>query len=191
MEGASRLLTRLISAGLVMALLAPSLAMAGDGKQDAGSAQQPAASQATSQPADAGAAPAATQSQSAQPSSDQLPDSPGAVQSQTNGPAQQTATGQSQSSDPVPQSAPAQSSPQPQHPPQGTAREPLGTAAAEIESTTGVAASKPAGTAIAPAKQKRARMILIRVSALVGAGVAIGTVAALSSASPSRPPGSH
>ena len=186
MEAASRLLTRLISAGLVMALLAPSLAMAGDGKQDAGSAPPPAASPATSQPADAGAAARASQTQSAQPGQDQLPDSPGAMQSETNAPAQPDATRQFQTGDPVPQP-----SPQPQYPPQGIAREPLGTAAAEIESTTGVAASKPAGTAIAPAKQRRVRMILIKVSALVGAGVAIGTVAALSSASPSRPPGSH
>lgn len=70
-------------------------------------------------------------------------------------------------------------------------QEPVGTAAAESVETTGVAASNPAGAAIAPAKQRRTRAILIKVGALVGAGVAIGTVAALSSASPSRPPGAR
>jgi len=71
------------------------------------------------------------------------------------------------------------------------AQEPVGTAAAESVETTGVAASKPAGAAIAPAKQRRTRSLLIKVGAIVGAGVAIGTVAALSSASPSRPPGAR
>jgi len=70
-------------------------------------------------------------------------------------------------------------------------QEPVGTAAAGSVETTGVAASNPAGAAIAPAKQRRTRTILIKVGALVGAGVAIGTVAALSSASPSRPPGAR
>ncbi len=70
-------------------------------------------------------------------------------------------------------------------------QEPVGTAAAESVEATGVAASNPAGAAIAPAKQRRTRAILIKVGALVGAGVAIGTVAALSSASPSRPPGAR
>jgi hypothetical protein len=70
---------------------------------------------------------------------------------------------------------------------QNGAQEPVGTAAAQYVKTTGVAASKPAGAAIAPAKQRRARSILIKVGAIVGAGVAVGTVAALASASPSRP----
>jgi hypothetical protein len=67
----------------------------------------------------------------------------------------------------------------------------VGTAAAEFIKTTGVAASKPAGSAIAPAKQRRARSILIKVAAIAGAGVAVGAVVALSAASPSRPAGSH
>ena len=71
------------------------------------------------------------------------------------------------------------------------AQEPVGTAAAGSVEATGVAASKPAGAAIAPAKQRRTRALLIKVGAVVGAGVAIGTVAALSNASPSRPPGAR
>jgi len=64
---------------------------------------------------------------------------------------------------------------------------PVGSAAAPYEKTTGVAASRPAGAVIAPAKQRRARSILIRVSIVVGAAVAIGTVVALSHGSPNRP----
>ena len=64
---------------------------------------------------------------------------------------------------------------------------PVGTAAAPYEKTTGVAASRPAGAVIAPAKQKRARIILIRVGIVVGAAVAVGTVVALSKGSPSKP----
>jgi hypothetical protein len=74
---------------------------------------------------------------------------------------------------------------------QQQAQEPVGTAAAGSLETTGVAASKPAGAAIAPAKQRRTRAFLIKVSAVVGASVAIGTVVALSNASPSRPPGAR
>jgi hypothetical protein len=83
------------------------------------------------------------------------------------------------------------SPPQQQSPASQQAQEPVGTAAAGSVETTGVAASKPAGAAIAPAKQRRTRALLIKVSALVGASVAIGTVVALSNASPSRPPGAR
>jgi hypothetical protein len=64
---------------------------------------------------------------------------------------------------------------------------PVGAAAAPPESTMGVAASRPAGAVVAPGKQRRARSILIRVGLIVGAGVALGTVMALSHATPSRP----
>jgi hypothetical protein len=73
-----------------------------------------------------------------------------------------------------------------QQAPDGAPR-PVGTAAAPYEKTTGVAASRPAGAVIAPAKQRRARSILIRVSVVVGAAVAVGTVVALSHGSPGRP----
>lgn len=66
-------------------------------------------------------------------------------------------------------------------------RAPVGTAVAPATKTTGVAASSPAGAAIAPAKQKRAHTFLIRMGLLIGAGVAVGTVVALSSGSSSRP----
>jgi hypothetical protein len=74
---------------------------------------------------------------------------------------------------------------------QTVVHQPVGTAAAEALPITGVAASRPAGAALAPARQRRVRSVLIRVGSLVGAGVAIGTTMALSQGSPSRPPGSH
>ncbi len=80
---------------------------------------------------------------------------------------------------------PAQSTSQEQQPTEPA--KPVGTAAAPYEKTMGVAASRPAGAVIAPAKQRRVRTILIRMGVIVGAGVAIGTVAALSHGSPSRP----
>jgi hypothetical protein len=64
---------------------------------------------------------------------------------------------------------------------------PVGTAAAPYVKALGVPGSKPAGAAIAPAKQRRTRSVLIKVGILLGVAVAIGTVAAASSGSPSRP----
>jgi len=114
----------------------------------------------------------------AQPASDQLPDSPGALLARSNDGMPQPSDGQQ----------PVQPPPQP---PQNQVHEPVGTAAAEWMPLTGVAASRPAGAALAPAKQRRARSVLIKVGALLGAGAAVGTVMALSAASPSKPPGSH
>jgi len=142
--------------------------------------------------------------------SQDLPDSPGALvaqngtaPSQNNGgqsaapnspapevqqatPADQTQTTQPDSAQPAPTNQ-SQSTPVQQN---QTAR-PAGTAVAETPSTTGVAASNPAGAAIAPAKPHRVRIFLISLGAIAGAGVALGAVAALSSGSPSRPPGAH
>lgn len=106
-------------------------------------------------------------------------------------PAQSQATPQS-SAAPDSQAAPQTSNPpaatspssttQPQ---QNGATAPVGTAAAPYEKGIGVAASRPAGAVIAPAKQRRTRSVLIKVGLIVAAGVAIGTVVALSNASPS------
>jgi hypothetical protein len=96
------------------------------------------------------------------------------------------------SPDPKPMQAAGQSgqsgSPQSgSEPPQNSAPNPVGTAAAPVMKSGGVAASRPAGAVIAPGKQRRARSILIMVGVAVGAAVAVGTVVALSHASPSRP----
>ncbi len=68
------------------------------------------------------------------------------------------------------------------------AQQPDGTAAAERGRTVGGPASKPAGMAIAPAKQKSSRGLLIKLGALMAAGAAIGTVYALTRGTPATPP---
>jgi hypothetical protein len=65
-----------------------------------------------------------------------------------------------------------------------------GTAAAQTEKPSGNAASRPAGAAIAPPKQRQVRSFLVKFGLIAGAGVALGTVYALSESSPSRVPGS-
>jgi hypothetical protein len=118
---------------------------------------------------------------------DQPQTQPAAQPATTSAPADNTAQpAQSQSTE-LPNSP---GTVRPQAQPVSTER-PVGTAAAEIGNASGTAASKPAGVAIAPAKQHQSRSLLIKVGALLGAGVAIGTVMALSNASPSRPPNSQ
>lgn len=66
--------------------------------------------------------------------------------------------------------------------------EPLGAATAGGVATAGGGASRPAGTAIAPAKQHQVRSFLIKLGAVAAAGAAIGTVYALSRGTSSTPP---
>ncbi len=70
-----------------------------------------------------------------------------------------------------------------------TPQAPAGAAAAQKGVTAGGAASRPAGNAIAPAKQRQVRSLLIKLGAIAGAAVAIGTVVALSKGTSSKPPG--
>jgi hypothetical protein len=108
-----------------------------------------------------------------QPVTSNLPDAPSATQQQ-NAPATQPP-------------APAETQPPPAEtePPQ---QQPLGAAAAEAATPTGGAASKPAGTAIAPAKQRQVRSLLIKLGVVAAAGVALGTVYGLSRGTSSLPP---
>lgn len=100
-------------------------------------------------------------------------------------PAQEVQVAQStQQTSPASNAAPVQPSSDPQ---QTSTANPVGTAAAPSEKPVGSTGSEPAGAAIAPAKQRRVRRILISVGAIIGAGIAVGTVAALSHSSPSRP----
>jgi hypothetical protein len=132
--------------------------------------------------------PAAAGTQNSQPASsgpnttadnrDALPDSPGAAQQTSSGPQESNAPA-SQQPAPAPQQKAAQR------------QEPVGTAAAGVENTAGIAASKPAGVAIAPPKQRRVRQLVIKLGVIAGAGAALGTVMALSKGSPSTPPGSR
>lgn len=124
----------------------------------------------------------------------ELPDSPGTAWSKAQEDAtQQTSSSPSTSSSPAqaPSSettAPAISTdPNQNEKPQ----RPVGTAAAEAPKVNGVTAAQPAGVAVAPAKQRRVRTIVLRVGALVGAGAALGAVIALTAATPSKPPGAH
>ncbi len=68
--------------------------------------------------------------------------------------------------------------------------EPLGTATAESVPASGGGASRPAGTAIAGEKQHQMRSLFLKLGAVAAAGIAIGTVAGLSKATPSTAPGS-
>jgi hypothetical protein len=68
---------------------------------------------------------------------------------------------------------------------------PAGAAVGQQGATAGGAASKPAGNAIAPAKQRQVRSLLIKLGLIGAAGVAVGTVVGLSKSSPSKPPNSR
>lgn len=142
--------------------------------QQAGDAPQPQAAPAQNsqaQPATQDQQPAQTAPQDQAPANHQppveLPENPG--RSNTNAPANNAPTAQQ---------------------PQQQKQEPNGTAVAPQIETSGGAASKPAGVAIAPPKQRRVRSLLIKLGVLAGAGIAIGTVAGLSAASPSHVPNS-
>ena len=120
----------------------------------------------------------------------EFPDSPGAAWSKAQDAATAQQSSSSQTATPTPQptgtasTAPAQD--QEQKP-----QRPVGTAAAEAPKAKGVTAAQPSGVAIAPAKQRRVRTLVIKVGAIVAAGAAVGTVIALAEATPSRPPGAH
>jgi hypothetical protein len=131
------------------------------------------------------------------PTCKELPDSPGVTLARLQPPSPveksfaQSEGGQSSGAPAQPtqdQQAPAQPS---QAAPQPATPKPEGTAAAGANPATGVAASQPAGMAIAPAKQHRTRTLVLRTGAILGAGVALGSVFALTRGTPSKPPGAH
>jgi hypothetical protein len=65
--------------------------------------------------------------------------------------------------------------------------EPLGAATAEGVATVGGGASRPAGVAIAPAKQNQRRSLLLKLGAIAAVGVAGGTIYALSKGTSAKP----
>jgi len=164
-DGIRSMAARLVAGSLVLAVLASSSALALPGPQETNPDQ--------SRPE--GPANGSTQAPAATPAVEPLPDSPGAGRPQDA----QGATSQAGAAQSLPQSQ------------KDANQKPVGTAAAETATTTGFAASKPAGAALAPAKQKRSRTILISVGAIAGAAVALGLVVALSKGTPSKPPGSQ
>jgi hypothetical protein len=127
----------------------------------------------TTQPAPAQSEPA--QSAPSQPNVQSGPDS------RNSQPVQDAGSGQTVSD-------PQSQAPGPQ---KSSIQKPLGTAAAGIVSTPAVAASRPEGAALAPAKQRRVRLLVIKLGIVAAAAVALGTTVALSSASPGKPPGAH
>ncbi len=116
---------------------------------------------------------------------DSIPDSPGAVRSSSQD--EKTSSADSIAVLEQTQTEPGGASPQQNAPPQ----KPVGTAAAEAPNVNAISASQPAGVAIAPAKQRRVRTIILKTGAIVGAGVAIGVIVALTAATPPKPPGAH
>ena len=85
---------------------------------------------------------------------------------------------------------PQLSAPTDGEPAQGLQR-PLGTAGAPAPAALPIAAAEPTGIAIAPAKQRRVRKIVLKVGALVGAGAALSTVLILTETTASKPPVAH
>ena len=196
----SRWIHRLIGVFLVIPLAgAPELFAALNGQQpDAG--VQPAGGQQVAQlpdtpsvslaqaraadpvpPTDSQAQPANTQPNASAPSAPAQEDS----RPQANPlPAQNS----QQPPDPTPAQNTPQNEDQKKTPDQ---QQPAGAAAAQLGRTTGGAASKPAGAAMAPAKQRQSRSLLLKMGLLAAAGVAVGTVVGLTKATPSKPPGAH
>jgi hypothetical protein len=72
---------------------------------------------------------------------------------------------------------------------QQTPSVPLGTATAQQGATRGGLASRPAGEAIAPAKQRQVHSMLIRLGLVAAGAVAVGTVVGLTRGTSSTPPG--
>ncbi len=108
-----------------------------------------------------------------------------------------SSTGTTEAPAPLPNAPSAQAAQNPQPAdnssrpaPQKQDQNPLGAAAAQQGVTAGGAASRPAGNAIAPAKQRQMRSLLIKLGAIAAGGAAIGTVVALSRGTKSTPPGS-
>jgi hypothetical protein len=83
---------------------------------------------------------------------------------------------------PAPQSVQTPSSQQP-------APAPSGVAGAKAANMKGAPVAQPAGAAVAPARQRGHRSLLIKLGLLAGAGIAVGSAVALSERSPARPTG--
>jgi hypothetical protein len=159
-------------------------------------AQQPAPAQTDQIPAQTTAPAQNTQtappSGQNQPQNQQQPTTPGTSVNPSQAPLAPVTTypdaSGTQQDQQSPNAAPAQTTipeaPQPKRP-----TEPVGAATAESVPTSGGAAAKPAGIAIAPAKQHQTRSLMFKIGAVVAAGAALGTVFALSHGTSSTPPG--
>jgi hypothetical protein len=145
--------------------------------------------------------PAQTQPATQQPSAGQSQPQPGSQGTTNQGttvnpsqaPLQPVTTypdaSDTQQQQPSPNAAPQTTTTIPEAPQPKKPSEPVGAATAESVPTTGGAAAKPAGVAIAPAKQHQTRSLMIKIGAALAAGAALGTVYALSHGTSSTPPG--
>jgi len=172
--------------------------------------QQPATTQPaqtnTTQPATAPATARAQNDQNAAPANQvpanqapanqtqqQQPASPGTSINPSQAPLAPVTTYPDASDQPQQQpsanTAPAQTTTIPEAPKPKPQTEPVGAATAESVPTSGGAAAKPAGVAIAPAKQHQTRSLILKLGAVAAAGAALGTIFALSHGTSSKPPG--
>lgn len=103
------------------------------------------------------------------PEPQQFPDAPSAAQ-------------------PAPATTPQPSQPAAAPQQRPATNEPVGTAAAPAPTVSGGPASKPAGTAIAPAKQRQVRSLVLKIGAIAAAGATLGIVYGLTRSTPSVPP---
>lgn len=192
----------ILSSMFVAGLLTLPLQAQSNPQQQTPDTTQPQAQPAQTNTAPANAQSAPTTTQPAEPATDQAaptqqqPTTPNSTVNPSQGPLQPVkpvtsypdAAGEQQQTQPsnsTPQNNNLPNGPQPKRP-----TEPVGAATAESVPTTGGAAAKPAGVAIAPAKQHQSRSLLIKVGAALAAGAALGTVYALSHGTASTPPGS-
>lgn len=147
--------------------------------------QQSTQNQATAPSTDQQAAPVQdTQNTRPDPSQAPLAPVPSARPADTNAvppdaPSEVQRSQQTQQPAPVTQSQPEQPRP----------AVPLGTATAQQGATRGGLASRPAGEAIAPAKQRQVHSLLIKVGLLAAGAAAVGTVVGLTRSTSSIPPG--
>lgn len=100
------------------------------------------------------------------------PDAPSEVQRSQQQPAQPTTTQMQSTQQPAPSV-------------------PLGTATAQQGATRGGLASRPAGEAIAPAKQRQVHSLLIKLGLVAAGAAAVGTVVGLTRGTSSVPPGAR
>ena len=149
-----------------------------------------AAQTSSSQPQPSQVQPTSSQAQQtpARPSTTLIPDPAQAPLQPVTSTLPDTPSASPQQQQPTPATTTA-AEPQTEAPPLQAPKQPLGAAAAEVAPPTGGAASKPAGTAIAPAKQRQVRSLLLKLSMMAAAGAALGTVYGLTRATSSVPPG--
>jgi hypothetical protein len=204
----TRILSTLLIAGLCSAPLlhaqqtnptTPSPANPSTAQQPPETTTQPAQTN-TAQPATAPATAPAQNDQNAAPANQvpanqtqpQQPASPGTSINPSQAPLAPVTTYPDASDQPQQQpstnAAPAQTT-IPEGPKPKPQTEPVGAATAESVPTAGGAAAKPAGVAIAPAKQHQTRSLILKLGAVAAAGAALGTIFALSHGTSSTPPG--